>query len=246
MSNAPTKFDAIIIDPDLDTRMRLKQCTTVVHQFGKVFQLGTLKDASAKLAGGEATDVCFISYKYDQGEVTEFIKSAKAMKAGQDCAYVLVLKTKDQDASVVATNVLAGFDGFLFEPYSVEQLLELTEIAARVRKERMMGREEAALRFLLNDIVNQIDQIAYLKAAGFDMGPSMKKFKDLCSVLKTLQGDSIAVYTKLAIDLFEAAPLPKKIFQRKIYGGASSRVKKRQEKEIQATIERQVAEGTTK
>jgi len=233
-------FDAIITDPDLDTRMRLKQACSSVHQFGKVFQAQSLKDASARIGEGMPIDVVFISYRFDQGEVTNFIRDAKALKAGQDTAYILVLRSKDQQSSTVATNVIAGFDGFLFEPYSVDQLVELTELAARVRRERSNEREAAALRFLLNDIMNQIDQIAYLKAAGFDMGPSMRKFKDMCSVLGTLSPESKVIYEILAVDLFEQAPLPKKIFQRKIYGGASSRVKKRQEKEIAAQIASQI------
>lgn len=233
-------FDAIIVDSNLDTRMRLKQACASVHHFGKVFQAQSLKDATGKLGEGTAIDVCFISYLFDQGEVTNFIKDAKGLKSGQDSAYILVLKSKDQQASTVATNVIAGFDGFLFEPYSVEQLVELTALAARVRKERSNEREAAALRFLLNDMMNQIDQIAYLKAAGFDMGPSMKKFKDMCSVLGTLTPDSKTIYETLVVELFGEAPLPKKIFQRKIYGGASSRVKKRQDKEIAAQIAAQV------
>ncbi|NDC38072.1 MAG: hypothetical protein EBZ48_08460 [Proteobacteria bacterium] len=237
-------FDAIITDPDLDTRMRLKQASSSVHQFGKVYQAQSLKDATAKLGEESQIDVCFISYRFDQAEVTNFIKDAKALKGGQDAAYILVLKSKDQQSSTVATNVIAGFDGFLFEPYSVEQLVELTSLAARVRKERSGERESAALRFLLNDIMNQIDQVAYLKAAGFDMGPSLKKFKDMCSVLGSLSPESKVIYETLAVDLFEQAPLPKKIFQRKIYGGASSRVKRRQEKEIAAQIAAQVATET--
>jgi DNA-binding NarL/FixJ family response regulator len=235
-------FDAIITDPDLDTRMRLKQASASVHQFGKVFQASSLRDAQSRLASGETIDVCFLSYRFDQMEVTQFIKDAKGTKGGQDTAYILVLKSKDQQSSTVATNVIAGFDGFLFEPYSVDQLVELTALAARVRKERAGEREAAALRFLLNDIMNQVDQIAYLKAAGFDMGPSMKKFKEMCSVLQTLEPESKIIYYNLAIDLFEQAPLPKKIFQRKIYGGASSRVKKRQEKAILEQIGIEAAE----
>lgn len=239
MGEAPTKFDAVIVDPDLDTRMRLKQCTAAVHQFGKVMQAGALKDAVARLTS-DSTDVCFISYRFDQEEVSKFIRDGKASKGGQDCAYVLVLKSQDQQSSTVATNVLAGFDGFLFEPYSVDQLLELTSLAAKVRKERGAQREEAAMKFLLNDIINQIDQIAFLKASGIDMGMSVKKLKDLCSVLKNLEPSSREIYLKVAVDTFEAAPVPKKIFQRKIYGGASSRLKKKQE---QAILEQIAKEG---
>ncbi len=238
MGTVANKFDAVIVDCDLDTRMRLKQATASVHHFGKVSQATTLKDALGKLTVEVSTDVCFLSYRFDREEVLGFIREAKNTRGGQDTAYIVVLPQKDQSSSTVATSVLAGFDGFLFEPYSVDQLIELTQLAAKVRKERAGAREEAAIKFLLNDLINQVDQIAYLKAAGYDMGPSMKKFKEISSALTNLAPDSKQKYTQIAVDTFEACPLPKKIFQRKIYGGASSRVKKKQEKAIMSELEK--------
>ena len=44
MNNGPSKYDALIVDPDLDTRMRLKSATTSVIQFGKVNLLSDLDE----------------------------------------------------------------------------------------------------------------------------------------------------------------------------------------------------------
>ena len=132
---------------------------------------------------------------------------------------------------------MSGFDGFLFEPYSVDNLLEITQIAARVRKERSRAREEAALKLLISDLMNQIDLVAYLKQMQSESGRAMKKLRDTSAMLKTLAPESFELYQGLAIDLFEQAPLPKKVFQRKQYSGASSRVKKKMEDKLLAELE---------
>lgn len=236
-----TKYDAFIVDPDLDTRMRLKQATSSVHNFGKVHQLQGLREANQKLGTDDRCDVIFLSYRFDQAELSEFIKQAKATKNGQDAAYILVMKSKDGDSSKVAANVMVGADGFLFEPYSVDYLMEITNLAARVRLERSDAREKAALNFIVHDIINQLDVVATMKAQGFEVVTALKKLKELCTVFKTLTPDSTKYYYDIAIKLFGDAPVPKKIETKK-YGGASSRVKKRME---QKATEQIVAANTT-
>lgn len=238
---APTfqKYNASIIDPDLDTRMRLKQATTAVHNFGKVHQLTNLREGLAAMNGYERVDVVFLSYRFDEDEVKGFIKEAKETPQGQDAAYVLVLRTKDQDSSVVAKNVMIGADGFLFEPYSVDYLLEITELAARVRKERSKAREEAAIKFLVTDVINHVDMIAYLKSCDCEVGRTLKKFKEICSVFETLDPESKEIYYKIAIEMFIEAPIPQRFLQRKTYRGASQRVKRRMEDKLLAELEQE-------
>ena len=235
------KYDAILIDPDIGSRMRLKQATTAVTNFGKVGQVGSLREGFERMRAGERCDVVFVSHKFDLADLTSFVKNAKAIPQGQDSAYIVVLGGKDQDSSTVAASVMSGFDGFLFEPYSVDNLKEMTEIAARVRKERARAREEAALKLLITDIMNQIDLVAYLKQMQSESGRAAKKLRESCAVLKTLSPESFELYRSLAVDLFEQAPLPKKVFQRKQYSGASSRVKKKMEDKLIAELEKEPA-----
>lgn len=239
--NTFQKYDAMLVDPEIDSRMRLKQATIAVTNFGKVVQVGTLREALAKLTAGERCDVIFISHKCPAKEAIDFVKSAKDSKQGQDAAYINVLGGNDQQAATVASQVISGFDGFLFEPYSVDNLVEITDIAARVRKERTQAREEAAIRMLMADIMNQLDLVAYLKQINGESARAFKKLKDTCAVLQTLTTEARGVYERIAIEMLENAPLPKKVFQRKHYSGASSRVKKKMEDKLLAELEKDPA-----
>lgn len=236
MSHHLVKYNALIIDTDIDRRMRLKTATSSVVQFKKVLLSNKLDDAREKINGSDIWDVFFLNYSLEQGEIAKFIKEAKEKKAGQDAAFILVLPAKDQESSTVASNVMIGADGFLFEPYSVDQLVEITDLAARVKAERSAEREKAALGFLLNDIMSQIDMIAYLKSVGYDVGRGIKRFRQMCEVFQALEGDSLKSYFEIAIEKFENAPFPEKIYQ-KNYKGASKRVKEKMEKKLLAQLE---------
>lgn len=221
------KYDAIIIDPDLDSRMRLKQATASVHNFGKVYQLNTLKESIDRLNANEKIDIIFISYRLSEEETKSFIKQGKETPGGQDSAYILVLKPNAQDSSTIAQNIVIGADGFLFEPYSVDVLLEISSLAGKVKKERSTTREKAAIEFLVGDAVNQLDQLAYDKSMQTDVGRTLKKFRETAQAFKTFEGTSLSTYFDAVISKLENAPIPKKIFSKFKYTGASSRLKRR-------------------
>lgn len=237
-NKGPVRYNALIVDSEMTTKMRLKQATSSVVAFGKVQLLSSIGETKSKVASSvEPIDLMFISHCFDQEAVIDLIKDAKECESSQDCAFILVLETDSQDSSTVAQMVMIGADGLLFEPYSVDQLVEITELAARVKQERSLGREEAAVRFLLNDIMRQIDIIAYLQSNGYDVGRGLRKFKQMCSVLESLSPESREIYYRVAVETFENAPFPDNIYE-KSYAGASKRVKEKMEKKLLAEIEK--------
>lgn len=231
------KFSAWVIDRDMDARMRLKQATNSVPTFGQVKLVNSLEDSQKGLEQSPHVDVIFMSHRFGQDQITDFIRKAKSTKGGMDSAYILVLQTADQDSNTVAQNVLIGADGFLLEPYSVDNLVEITALADRVKRERSMEREQAALKFLVEDVIKQVDRVAFIKSCGFDVGRNLKKLKDMCSVFYDLQSESKEVYYEIAIDLFMNAPLP--VTPQKNYKGVSDRVKKKMEAKLLAEMEEQ-------
>lgn len=235
--NHQYKYDAFVVDPDLNSRMRLKQATIAVSTFGAVHLVGTLNEALAKMQNSGHCDVVFVSHRFDRAEVTSFIKKCKETKCGQDSAYVLVLQSNSGESAAIAQSVLGGADGMLFEPYSVDYLNEITDLASRVRKERTDAREKVAIGMLLQDIMSQVDQIAYLKSCSMDPSRAYKKLQETCTVLQNLSPCSGESYYQIAVDAFENAKMPSNISKYKKYGGVSDRIKKRMEKKVSAELE---------
>jgi DNA-binding NarL/FixJ family response regulator len=230
------RYDAVIIDPDMTTRSRLKQVCASVINFGRVVPIGSCFETMEQIRGDMRADVVFISHHIPQEQIPPFIKEAKNTPGGQDSAYILVLPTKEQASGDVAQAMMIGADGVLFEPYSVDILVEITLLAAKVRRERRAARDQATFKFLLNDLIQQIDVIAYSKSCGYEVGPAMKHFRQACAVLTTMEPDSVEIWYRTAIDSFEAAQIPSALLQRKKYGGASNRVKQRMSEKITAEI----------
>src|SRR5437868_2155840 len=121
MSGIPEKLDAIIVDPDADRRMRLRSATIALPQFRKVEQCSIFHQASQYIQTGEALTIFFISSTFEKNLLREFIDSAKTSQRGCDSAYILTMPSRTQDTKHVADGMLQGADGFLFEPFSVDQ-----------------------------------------------------------------------------------------------------------------------------
>ena len=111
-------YKCLIVDSEVSTRMRLKQATTAVPRFKNVTMVSSALEARQRMSRPDEVDVIFVSSSIDGDTIQDFIKESKKTDAGQDSAYVLVLKGSDQDGAQVAQNMLLGGDGFLFEPYA--------------------------------------------------------------------------------------------------------------------------------
>lgn len=235
------RYNAIVADPDARTRMLLKHATSSVVNFGAVNLYQNLHSPLEKLEGDEHCDVIFVSYKFQQYEIKDFIQRAKERPQGQDAAYILVAKPEEQDSTTVADNVMIGTDGFLFEPYSVDSLIEITQLASRVRKERSSTRQLAALEFVINEFINYLNLIAYSKSMGLDITRAMRKLREMGQFLRTLDGEAQQMYYQLLIDTLVNAPLPTRIFQRRKYTGASTLVRKKMEQQLLVDLEKSLA-----
>lgn len=232
-NNQARKIDSLVVESNMQARNRLKQAAISIPEFGKMEFQSTTSEAIHRLTtGGTSLDIVFVTYRIEHAELLGFIKQAKEAKLAQDAAFILILENEDQNSSTVASNMLVGADGLLFEPFSVDQLVEITRLAAKVKRERADARERAALRVLVQDISAQIDTLSQLKKHGYDVGTTQKKLREVCSVLKTLDSSATQIYFDTAVELFESAPLPRPLAGKLAYGGVSSRVRKKMEQRV--------------
>jgi response regulator RpfG family c-di-GMP phosphodiesterase len=244
MSDGRNFFNALIVDPDLDRRMRLRQAAGAVPLFHNVVQFGAAREAIAHLEfRQECCDVAFIAHSLEASEISSFIHKAKELPHSRDAAFVLVLAEASSGEDSVASYVMHGVDGFLFEPYSVNSLVEITELAARVRKERSDSREKMAFTLMVGDLMEQLDVSAFLKSCGYALGKSWKAFCSGAESLKTLSSESLQNYFSIAVKLFGDAPLPKFNMMLKKYSGVSSRVRKRMEDKLAAEVDLKAAQA---
>lgn len=248
MSLKMRPFSALIVDPDIEARMRLKQATSVTPLFSSVHQFSNLRDALSSVRESEHCDITFISKRLSGEDIQAFIQEARKTRAGGLSAYVLLLDERHRESTAIASMMVHGLDGFLFEPYSVEHLTDITELATRVHTEQLQARTKVAVKLLLNNIIEQLDMLSSLKSVGIASTRGMNELKRLISSVRALGPEAEAVYLEIVPDCFCEAPLPRKLFSVVKYRGASERVKKKLEEKLLTEIaeRRKAAEGSNK
>lgn len=210
----------------------MKQAVSVIPRFGQIQFCKDIKECTRELGDERTRDIIFLANRLGKDNIKTFVEAAKAMKAGEDTAYVLVLGTADQDNSTIANAVLYGVDGFLLEPFSVDNLAEITELAQKVKGERSAEREMKAFGFLLKDVMKQIDRCAFIKSCDFDVGQNMKKLTDMTQTFRDLNEAKLEMYYEAAVIEFGKSQVPELPEGADKYKGVSSRVKKRMEQKI--------------
>jgi CheY-like chemotaxis protein len=203
-----TQFEVLIVDPDPESRMRLRQATAVCGEFASVKLESSLLEALKMMRDRMTCNIVFISQTFESNESREFVKMARETPYGQYAAYIMVLNGSQQSRSGVASNVSGGVDGFLFQPFSVEALRETTAIAAEVRAKATAARKIASRKLLANAIVPQVEKLFGQELIGT---PSPQQKYELKSVVRSLLGayDNEHEFFDAVADLFISVPPPK-------------------------------------
>ena len=220
MSIEQERYDALVVDPDAHSRLRLKQATAPLYAFNEVVLLSELDAALWQLSGQHTFDVVFLSEKLTHKAISDFVKEAKAVPGGRDAAYIIIL-SKDDEAQKAGALML-GVHTVLVEPFSVDSLMEITRLASEVKRENTLARERMALSLLIKDLMKHIDRLSLLQASNVPAGRVLKNFKDACALLQELDEGGLEQYVEMAPEMFEsAAPTSERP-----YTGPSQRVKK--------------------
>lgn len=235
--SAPVGYHSVVAEPDINRRGRLKTAAQAISSFKKMDQVASLHEVESKLRSGQKFDLIFVSNDYGEEEISAFVGRTNKDFADHGVAFVVILKGAD-DEKTLAKLMLTGVHGFLYEPYSVERLHEITELVTKVKHEAILKRKKAAAAMLVQTITKELDKLTQYLSRGFPIERAKKKFNETCNSLKQFQDDSsLGMYCDIACDVFERA-MPANV---KDYGGASKRVKEKMEAQIKKQFEEEMA-----
>lgn len=235
-----TTYDALLVDPDVKSRNNLKTVTTAVTSLRKSYNANTLSEAWSHLVGTQGCDIIFFNYKLGKDEITKFIARAKECPRGEECTFIIVLASDEQDNATIAGTVLMGAHGVLCHPYSADRLKEIAELATKVKGDCANNRKKVAIQMLLNEVIKEYDKLATYIARGFPYERAKKKFADKIKSLQSAQGEAFDSYIGVALDFFEKVPPPA---PKEDYKGGSKRVKDKLEAKLREQFERECAEA---
>jgi response regulator RpfG family c-di-GMP phosphodiesterase len=209
------RLSLLLVDHDIDSRMRLRHAVSTVDAYGETTQANNLEDARHRLEQiDQPLDLIFISYEFPRDQVTRFIQEGKDFKAGEDAAFIMLFPGNEDKNARIAEGLLAGVDGFLFEPFSIDDLVGMGALAAKIKQRRAAAREAISIRFMIKDIVKLVDVRARLTAMGCESTKVYARLVAIHESLQAFQPESRALYFSLIIDTFILQPVPDPLFQR--------------------------------
>lgn len=217
------RFSILIIDPDSGSRATLKQVALSLPKFKDVGYCASLSEAMEKSSGFENFDVVTISSRFSEDDVKEFLVKIKKTPKGRNWAFISVLKPSPQQSEKMAKSLLIGIDGFLFEPYSADNLKEIVEVTAQVKTRKEAERRKAALEMFLKDISFHLDAVAFYCSQGRDALLAKKKLVEACNNLKSFKDNEFDVFIDTATEHFSKVQPP----LTSQYNGVSERVRQR-------------------
>jgi len=215
--------DCLIIDPQVESRLRLMAAIKAVGVFAAVAHAGSLDDALSSIRDGGGVQLVFIAARFPRAALREFVAAAKANQNGRDAAYILLIQRNRAES--LGAQLAEGFDALLIEPYSAEALVETAETAERVRRKNHERRLRIAFRLLVREIAAQHAQVADLTKQGAQAAVSRRILQEMCSVLGQLDSESLQIYFSELTEYMTELPAPGE--RQTSYRGASERVRRR-------------------
>ncbi len=171
-------------------------------------------------------DVVFVSAVFGDLNAQAFFGSLKKVKAAKGAAFILVFRGDESFASTLANNLIAGADGFLIAPFSVQGVSETSAIAAMVKRRNADHRLAAASGVVVESMLNEIDKRAAQKAAGKEPKKISKNLLEANAQFKAVAGESMSTFYETVEDRTSKRN-PLKPSDESGYQGASERVRKK-------------------
>lgn len=144
----------LIISGKTQAKAQLRQILSHVKGLQISATVGSIAEAAELVAGQPFFHFIFVGSELPEAEVAPFVSRTKEKRsaAGDKPVFVLVLPASESDSQKIASNMMAGFHGFLCEPFSLDSVVELTKLAAKVSEQHTVVRLKAATGILLSDL----------------------------------------------------------------------------------------------
>ena len=177
----------LFVHPEIEARSRVKQTSVMLKNWATFEHLSDLGAAQTLLQTSEPFSAILLSSSFNREELKRFIRTTRGFASASQSCFVLLLGHGDHDIAHVSAHLLAGFEGFLIEPFSIDAVVEAVEVAERVRREEAERRQAYALELLVNSILEQASDIYKLRKLGRSANLSTRLLHETADVLRQLE-----------------------------------------------------------
>lgn len=230
------KLSALIWDSSLERRNSLKLLLKNTERYAGLANCSTSREVITKLEE-ERWDVVLLPSTLDLEKIAEFVSDLKQVENGDLAVLIASVAPDDQNPSSIALRHTAGVHSCLMEPYSVDDVVEVTAKAFSLREKLQEDRNIRAVNTMLEEAMKYLDLISTKMKVDIDPGAARRSLKQTAKAIQTLRGDLRDIYLNLAVQKFIEAPIPDFIPGVENYNGTSPALSRRAEKRRQAIRE---------
>jgi AmiR/NasT family two-component response regulator len=212
------EFSVLIVESDSARRSRLNSACSNSAKFRDITQFRSVDDTIDQITQLGSVDICFFSNKIQFEGFEKLTTLFRERRIDRGTAYVLVGTHKGNYLD-------AGFHALIEDPFSVEGLFEIVDIACSVREQFKRAQNDSRLNVLVNDLLAQVRLIGHLSTIGSFNGDHLEAFRSISENLNTLSDAEVERYLDLLAESFVNEPLPPELPPTFFYKGASKRVR---------------------
>lgn len=204
------KLDVLLLDNDLDARMRLQHAISLNPEFGRDIQTNNFTEALEVIRGeSKSLDLVFIANTNLQfQDIEQFVGEARTLVGAQDAAFVVVFSSYEGKDELITQVYELGADSYIFEPYSADDFRRMANLAARVGPRRLIDREVLSIGPIVREIIKLVDLMHSLLVQHCSIEKSREKLRSLGQRLAGFQKESKEVYFDYIEECLPLLPAP--------------------------------------
>lgn len=204
----------LVVVPDQGARAKLREILKSFLLRPNIIYDQTLKDAEAKIAKGHRYDAVFISYEIGQREINEALTRLKASVSLKLPPFIVTMRGQKGGATGVVELYMAGVTGFITEPYTADDIIELLTTVKENRQALELTNASQKVRkassFVIAETKGLLNDLARIKVNGeTGTGSTLKDVKKLSTVIKELHAQDPTEYLRALLVAFDKSAPPK-------------------------------------
>lgn len=193
-------IDTLLIDADLDARLRFKQAIQMLGVRVSVSTTTTLFEALQRLDTLRSCDIVYVSSRFDSEVLSGFVTSARRTKQGKNAAFMMMVPAPDCQTTTLARFALAGADGFLLEPYSAAGLEGTIRSGLLARHKRAVSSRRLAIELLVKSVIDAMREYRKRAAAGLPTRGNRTGIEKTLQIVRDLDAQGRDEYMDLLME----------------------------------------------
>lgn len=181
----------VLAEPDAARRVRLREALRSVQRV-ETYDARSYPELERHLEE-VSFDLVTISSAFERGVIKRVITTLESSPSTSKTPVVLALRSEDRAAPFVAEMYATGIAGFICEPYSVDALAGILQLAATAKEKPIDSatKDKLAASFLLSDALKHFEKVVELRLngqksdgiAGRDLRDNLSAFRETAASL---------------------------------------------------------------